>query len=148
MTKADSPDPVATAGILTYTITVNNAGPGTASNVVLSDQINPGATILSCVTSQGICSHPGVGTTGTVTADIGTLRRGGLRDGHHQRHGHGGGGDDSLEYGDRYVLDARLECGQQPRYRNDDGRALIRSFRTALRRPLRGAASFLPPFAV
>ena len=73
VTKADSPDPVATAGILTYTITVNNAGPGTASNVVLNDQINPGATILSCVTSQGICSHPGVGTTGTVTADIGTL---------------------------------------------------------------------------
>jgi uncharacterized repeat protein (TIGR01451 family) len=69
----DLPDPVASGGILTYTLTVNNAGPGTASNVVLSDVIGPasGMTILLCTPSQGVCNHPVL--NGTVTANIGTL---------------------------------------------------------------------------
>jgi uncharacterized repeat protein (TIGR01451 family) len=73
LTKTDSPDPVPPAGVLTYTITVTNNGPGTASDVVMNDPLPTGTTSLNCVSSQGPCSFPTVGTNGLVTANIGTL---------------------------------------------------------------------------
>jgi uncharacterized repeat protein (TIGR01451 family) len=73
LTKVDSPDPVATTGVLTYTITVTNSGPGTATDVTMTDSIPVGTTILSCSSSQGPCSHTAVGTNGPVIASIGTM---------------------------------------------------------------------------
>jgi uncharacterized repeat protein (TIGR01451 family) len=73
LVKTDSPDPVATAGLLTYTITVTNNGPGAASDVVMNDPLPVGTTSFNCVSSQGPCSFPTVGTNGLVTANIGTL---------------------------------------------------------------------------
>ena len=39
VTKSDSPDPVNTGSVLTYTITVANAGPANAKNVVITDTL-------------------------------------------------------------------------------------------------------------
>ena len=73
LTKVDSPDPVSSGAVLTYTITVANNGPGAASDVVMNDTLPAGTTSLNCVSSQGPCSFPTVGTNGLVTANIGTL---------------------------------------------------------------------------
>ena len=73
VTKSDSPDPVSTGGVLTYTVVVSNNGPATAANVTMTDPLPPGTTFASCAISLGTCSGPTVGTNGTVSADIGTL---------------------------------------------------------------------------
>jgi uncharacterized repeat protein (TIGR01451 family) len=73
LTKSDSPDPVASAGVLTYTVVVTNNGPALASNVVMTDPLPAGTTFATCVPSLGTCSGPSVGTNGTVTASIGSL---------------------------------------------------------------------------
>ena len=69
--KSDSPDPVTAGGALTYTITVTNNGPSTASNVVVTDTIPGGTTFVSATASQGSCSG-----TGTVTCSLGSLTNG------------------------------------------------------------------------
>jgi uncharacterized repeat protein (TIGR01451 family) len=67
--KTDSPDPVTAGQNITYTITVNNAGPNTASTVSLSDTIPTGTTFVSFTSPVGWTpSTPPVGGTGTVTA--------------------------------------------------------------------------------
>jgi uncharacterized repeat protein (TIGR01451 family) len=61
----------ATAGSntdITYTISVSNAGPNSASSVVVSDVLPAGLTFVSATPSQGSCS----GTT-TVTCSLGTM---------------------------------------------------------------------------
>ena len=55
-----------------YTITVTNAGPQTASNVVVTDTIPVGTTYISAVPSQGTCSG-----TSTVTCNLGAIAAGG-----------------------------------------------------------------------
>ena len=75
ITKTDSPDPVGVGGNILYTITVNNAGPAAASNVVVSDSLPTGTTFVSC--APAFCTGPPVGSTGVVTADVGTLPSGG-----------------------------------------------------------------------
>jgi uncharacterized repeat protein (TIGR01451 family) len=71
--KTDSPDPVASGGTVTYTVVVTNNGPGTATNVAMSDPLPSGTTFASCSTSLGSCSGPTVGTNGTVIATIGNM---------------------------------------------------------------------------
>lgn len=71
--KVSSPSPVSTGGQLTYTIVVNNGGPDPATGVLMTDAIPTGTTFSSCVSSQGTCTGPAVGTNGTVTANLGTL---------------------------------------------------------------------------
>ena len=44
VTKTDSPDPVTARANLTYTISVQNLGPGTASGVTLTDRFLPRRT--------------------------------------------------------------------------------------------------------
>lgn len=67
----DSPDPVPVNGQLTYTLTVTNAGPSSATKVVLVDALPDGATLVSASAGQGNC----VGTT-TVTCNLGTIANG------------------------------------------------------------------------
>jgi uncharacterized repeat protein (TIGR01451 family) len=72
VTKSDSPDPVLAGENVTYTITVTNGGPGTATGVTLTDQLDPTTQYVSSSSSQGSCSHAG----GTVTCNLGSLAGG------------------------------------------------------------------------
>ena len=65
------PNPVQQGGTLTYALTVTNAGPDAAQQVVLSDPLPPGVTFLAASPSQGTCSG-----TSTVVCDLGTLQPG------------------------------------------------------------------------
>jgi len=56
VTKTDSPDPVKAGQNLTYTITVRNNGPDTATGVTLTDQLPRNAGFGSASTTQGTCS--------------------------------------------------------------------------------------------
>ena len=49
------PDSVSVGGSVTYTITVTNSGPDTATNVVLTDTLPNNMTFVSGSTSRGIC---------------------------------------------------------------------------------------------
>jgi uncharacterized repeat protein (TIGR01451 family) len=56
VTKTDSPDPVHVGQNLTYTITVTNGGPATATGVTLSDTLPKNAGFGSVTASQGTCT--------------------------------------------------------------------------------------------
>jgi len=56
---------------LTYTITVTNNGPTTATGVSLTDTLAAGLTLVTATPSQGTCSG-----TGPVTCPLGTLAGG------------------------------------------------------------------------
>jgi len=63
----------ATGDKVTYTIQVANAGPGPATNVVLTDSISDGNLALSALTtSQGSCTP----TPGNITCAIGAINSG------------------------------------------------------------------------
>ena len=89
ITKADDVDPIIAGNTLSYTVTVTNAGPSQADNVVVTDTLPAGVTFVS---SSGCAEDPGgeptcslasiasgastpytitvmvdVGTTGTIT---------------------------------------------------------------------------------
>ena len=68
ITKTDSADPVAMGGNLTYTVTVTNNGPSTATDVTLTDTLPGGVTFASAIPSQGTCSG-----TATVTCALGSI---------------------------------------------------------------------------
>jgi uncharacterized repeat protein (TIGR01451 family) len=70
--KSAGVGPFGTGNPLTYAITVANAGPSPATNVVVTDVLPAGTTFTSATPSQGSCS----GTT-TVTCTLGTLASGG-----------------------------------------------------------------------
>ena len=60
ITKADDVDPIVAGNTLTYTIQVNNAGPDLADNVVVTDTLPAGVTLVS---TSGCAEDPnGVGT--------------------------------------------------------------------------------------
>jgi hypothetical protein len=64
----------ATAGIgenVTYTIVATNNGPQSATNVVVTDDLPAGMTLVSASSTQGTC-----GTTDPVVCTIGTLANG------------------------------------------------------------------------
>ena len=69
ITKTDSPDPVTAGQNLTYTITVTNNGPDTATNVVATDTL-PG--------SVSLISAPGCTGSGTLTCAVASLANGGI----------------------------------------------------------------------
>ncbi len=72
VSKTDSPDPITPGQSLTYTLTVANSGPATATGVVLTDNLPTGVTFISATPSQGTCSHSG----GTVTCNVGSIANG------------------------------------------------------------------------
>jgi uncharacterized repeat protein (TIGR01451 family) len=67
---------VKNGGNLTYTISVRNVGPTLAPDVEVTDPLPSDMTFVSSKTSQGACSTPAPGTTGTVTCKFGTINTG------------------------------------------------------------------------
>ena len=53
ITKTDSPDPVAVGNNLTYTVTVTNNGPDTATSVTVTDNLPAETTFVSCFSTGG-----------------------------------------------------------------------------------------------
>ncbi len=56
ITKTDSPDPAHVGQNLTYTITVANGGPNTATGVTVNDALPKNAGFGSATSSQGSCT--------------------------------------------------------------------------------------------
>jgi uncharacterized repeat protein (TIGR01451 family) len=69
ISKGDSPDPVNTGAALTYTLTVGNAGPDSATNVTVTDTLPVGAIYGNTSSSGWSCSQ----TSGTVTCTLASL---------------------------------------------------------------------------
>ena len=69
ITKADSPDPAVAGSTLTYGLTVGNAGPAAARDVVVTDTLPAGVTFES---SDAGCTA----TSGTVTCTLAQLTAG------------------------------------------------------------------------
>jgi uncharacterized repeat protein (TIGR01451 family) len=68
VTETATPDALPVGGTITYTFTVTNNGPNSATGVSFTDTIPAGTTFVSAVTSVGSCS----GTT-TQTCTLGTM---------------------------------------------------------------------------
>lgn len=76
ISKLDSPDPVAPGGILTYTVTVNATGVGTANNILVRDTLPVGVTVQNVTATNGfICNQNGqvINCTGSLTAVSSTV---------------------------------------------------------------------------
>ncbi len=69
ITKSDSPDPVLAGNELTYTITVDSAGPSDALNVSVSDAVPAGTSFVSATGGGG-----GTLAAGVVTWNLGTVQ--------------------------------------------------------------------------
>jgi uncharacterized repeat protein (TIGR01451 family) len=71
--KTDTPDPVSLNSNITYTITVTNNGPSSASGVSVTDNVPANVTFVSG-TGSGVvtCAQAG----GVITCDVGTLASG------------------------------------------------------------------------
>lgn len=70
ISKADSADPVFAGEELTYTVTVDNAGPDDATNVVVTDTLPAGVTFVS---TSGCAEDP----NGVPMCSLGTIAAGG-----------------------------------------------------------------------
>jgi uncharacterized repeat protein (TIGR01451 family) len=71
LTKQASAVRVSAGAQFTYVLTVSNAGPDDAADVVVTDPLPPGLTLISVTSSQGDC-----GGTDTITCNLGTLANG------------------------------------------------------------------------
>ncbi|NUT55972.1 MAG: DUF11 domain-containing protein [Thermoleophilia bacterium] len=69
--KTDRPDPVLVGARLTYTLTVRNLGPDTATNVRVADALPAATNFVSVATGQGTCTGGRV-----VRCSLGTLAKG------------------------------------------------------------------------
>jgi uncharacterized repeat protein (TIGR01451 family) len=68
-----SPSSVTVGGQITYTLTVTNAGPGTARLIVVDDTLPPGLVFVSASPTQGTCIN-----SSPVQCDLGPIGIGGL----------------------------------------------------------------------
>jgi len=71
ITKTDSPDPVTVGAALNYSIQVTNAGPDTATGVVVTDVLPKGVTFVSATPSTGSCAV--AANKRRVTCALGTV---------------------------------------------------------------------------
>ena len=73
----DSPDPVLERDQVTYTVTVDNLGPGQAPNTRLVDTLPANPTFVSATASQGSCERDVTSNRGGVlTCELGTIAAG------------------------------------------------------------------------
>jgi len=82
ITKTDNPDPVTAGSALTYTLTVSNAGPSTATSLTVTDALPASVTFVSlsaagwsCATGQTVtCSRsslaPNPNTSSTIAINV------------------------------------------------------------------------------
>lgn len=82
ITAAVSPDPVNPGDVLSYgtaanPITITNFGPSAATGVMMNFVLPASANFENVTTSQGTCSTPSLGSTGTVNCDLGAIVNGG-----------------------------------------------------------------------
>jgi uncharacterized repeat protein (TIGR01451 family) len=68
-----SPEPVTTGSNLTYVLTAKNNGPDPALSTVLNQTLAAQSTFVSASPSQGSCTTPAVGSSGTISCAFGTL---------------------------------------------------------------------------
>jgi uncharacterized repeat protein (TIGR01451 family) len=74
VSKVDSVDPIFVGDNTVYTMVVKNSNTEiNATGVTLADTLPSGMTFVSATTSQGSLVTPPVGSTGIVTASIGTM---------------------------------------------------------------------------
>ncbi|MBF0491776.1 MAG: thrombospondin type 3 repeat-containing protein [Deltaproteobacteria bacterium] len=66
---SDTPDPVISGNTVTYSASISNAGPASATGVAFSGTVSTGATLVSVSSTLGTCSH----TTSSVSCSIGSL---------------------------------------------------------------------------
>ena len=77
VTQTDTPDPVAAFNEITYTVTISNNGPNTATGVRLADVVSPGTSVQSFAASQGSCLQDFSTFDNDIACDLGTLGTGG-----------------------------------------------------------------------
>ncbi len=68
-----APDPVLVGSNLTYTVSVSNTGPATATGVIVTNDLPAGVMFISASTSQGTIN---TNLAGDVIASVGTLASG------------------------------------------------------------------------
>ena len=77
VTNADSPDPVAPGGTITYTQSITNNGPDTATTVTFNQSTPAGTTLQSFTAPAGwTCSPPGVGGSGPINCSKAAMTSG------------------------------------------------------------------------
>jgi uncharacterized repeat protein (TIGR01451 family) len=72
LTGQSVPNPVALGANVTYTLTVTNSGPASATGVTLTNNLAPGAGFVSATASQGACLTNG----SVVSCDLGNINGG------------------------------------------------------------------------
>jgi uncharacterized repeat protein (TIGR01451 family) len=77
VSMSDSPDPVVERDQVTYTVTVDNHGPGEATAVSLVDTLPVDPTFVSAAASQGTCARDvNSNSGGVLTCDLGSVASG------------------------------------------------------------------------
>jgi uncharacterized repeat protein (TIGR01451 family) len=71
-----SPNPVKTGQKVTYTITIYNAGPSTATSILVNDSLSSQSTFVSATINQGSCVTPKAGASGVVSCSFASLASG------------------------------------------------------------------------